>query len=368
MRPGLALNEISTRAARMRDLHRAVFLTNATRSRPRRRPSVLASSTGGPSRARGHHRAGRRPGRASAPGLAAPAAPAALAGGRALSSRGPDRAGHDHGGRAGHGAVLDARPDDPRPAGEPDLRLLGSGAAVPPDRCSQGRGARDQLRAQRADPDVARRLSGRAGRAANDVDADDRGLHRRRAPAPPARAALPAHRRAQLPGLRAARGSARAEPVHARDRAGDARPDLPLRDLDQPAQPLRRAVHRAQLPAGVLADPGRLLDRQGGDRRPQPGVDRDRVRLRAASGPGPALRRGAARAQPDLPRLRGGRIPQRLLHAGARDRRGRSAPDPSRSRRRRGAHAGRGGQVQRGAAAAVPVRRRPGRTVGECAT
>ena len=56
--------------------------------------------------------------------------------------------------------------------------------------------------------------------------------------------------------------------------------------------------------------------------------------LRPAPGARPALRRGAARAQPDLPRLRGGRLPQRLLHAGARDRRGGPAPDPARSQPR----------------------------------
>ena len=106
-------------------------------------------------------------------------------------------------------------------------------------------------------------------------------------------------------------------PYTQRDRPGGARPGVPVQHLAPPAQPLRTAVHRAHLSAGVAAGAGRLLDPQGGHGADEPGVHRAGRAVRPRARARPAVRDRVRRRQPDLPDVRDPGLPQRLLHAGA---------------------------------------------------
>ena len=157
-----------------------------------------------------------------------------------------------------------------------------------------------------------------------------------------------------------ASGGSPVEPLHARDRAASCTTRFtaspPGANL---SQPLRPAVHRAHLSAGPAAAARRPTGCQGDHGRAQPGECMGLIVQ--------GVRRhwGATRARvvfvalnPVYLVLRAGRLSQRLLHAAARARCVAAASGRAVSRRGRGPDAGRGRQVQRRAAAAVPA---PGR-------
>ena len=97
-----------------------------------------------------------------------------------------------------------------------------------------------QLRARRD----ADRLRGGDGRDPQPDDALDRDRRRRPASDPAAESAAAAVGHLQLHGLRPTRRVAPHLAVHARDLVRALRSDLPVRELGQPQEPLRRAVHR----------------------------------------------------------------------------------------------------------------------------
>ena len=132
---------------------------------------------------------------------------------------------------------------------------------------------------------------------------------RRRAARDPAdEPAAAAHRPVQLPRLRAARRAAPPEPVHPRDRAGAARPGLPVLHLVPPARAptdrcsprsaTRSRCCRCRLAYWVLKLVTVLV---------QPRLHRARVEVRQAARPRPALRRPVRGRQPGLPDVRGRR-------------------------------------------------------------
>ena len=139
------------------------------------------------------------------------------------------------------------------------------------------------------------------------------------APDPAAEPAAAAVGHLQLPGLRAARGAAPHLAVHARDLVRALRPDLPVRQLGQPQEPLRRAVHGGQLPARVPAAADRVLGDQGGRGAAQPRLPVAGVVVCDQARPRSAVRRRLRRAEPDLSVVCGRRVPQRLPDAGRLD-------------------------------------------------
>ena len=215
------------------------------------------------------------------------------------------------------GRVRDRRSVGARPAFGPGVPGVGGrSAARAVRRAAERQPADARLRVERAARAAGGRLRRRDRRGPRALDAGDRDLRARDPRAAAAEPAAAADRPLQLPRLRATGVAPRTEPVHARDRRRGPRPDLPVLDVAQPAQPVRTAVHRRDLSAPDRLAVGLLLDPEGRHGAREPRVSRARVEMRPQPRARSADRARAGRAQPDLRDLRGRRVPQRLLHAG----------------------------------------------------
>src|SRR5579875_1600000 len=198
---------------------------------------------------------------------------------------------------------------------------------------------------QRVSDRDAARLPGRRAGGRLAVATGDRARHRSAARAAFAGSTAAAQRPLQLPRLCAARGAAPPQPLRACDARGEPRPGLPLRQLAQLPESLWPAVHGLQLSGGAAPAARRLLGDEADGCPAEPRVPMASVPLCTAARARPPLRARVRGAQPALSDLRGGRLPQRLLHVGALARRRAPALAQARSQRRGGGGGGRIRQV-----------------------
>ncbi len=130
-------------------------------------------------------------------------------------------------------------------------------------------------------------------------------------------AAAGPHRPLQLHQLRADGGGAQPQPLHNHpDLRAPQRSELHPQQLARAAEPLRAAVHPADIRRGAARRGGVLLGAEGDPRAGQPGDDLPGVALRADAGARSPQRDRPGGAEPDSAGVGAGGRPQRLPDGG----------------------------------------------------